>query len=34
MRVYFAGSIRGEAPDRDWFHELIGNISKTDKVLT
>lgn len=34
MRVYFAGSIRGEAPDRDWFQELIGHISKTDKVLT
>jgi nucleoside 2-deoxyribosyltransferase len=34
MRVYFAGSIRGEAPDRDWFQELIGHISKTDRVLT
>jgi nucleoside 2-deoxyribosyltransferase len=34
MRVYFAGSIRGEAPDRDWFQELIKYISKTDKVLT
>ncbi len=34
MRVYFAGSIRGEAPDRDWFQELIGYISKTDRVLT
>ncbi len=34
MRVYFAGSIRGEAPDRDWFQELISYISKTDKVLT
>ncbi len=34
MRVYFAGSIRGEAPDRDWFQELIRYISKTDKVLT
>lgn len=34
MRVYFAGSIRGEAPDRDWFQMLIKHISKTDKVLT
>lgn len=34
MRVYFAGSIRGEAPDRDWFQELINYISKTEKVLT
>lgn len=34
MRVYFAGSIRGEAPDRDWFQGLIKHISKTDKVLT
>ena len=34
MRIYFAGSIRGEAPDRDWFQELIGHISQTDKVLT
>jgi hypothetical protein len=34
MRVYFAGSIRGEEPDRDWFQELIRHISKTDKVLT
>lgn len=34
MRVYFAGSIRGEAPDRGWFQELIKYISKTDKVLT
>ena len=34
MRVYFAGSIRGEASDRDWFQDLIKHISKTDKVLT
>ncbi len=34
MRVYFAGSIRGESPDREWFQELIKHISKTDKVLT
>ncbi|MCK5671283.1 nucleoside 2-deoxyribosyltransferase, partial [Candidatus Bathyarchaeota archaeon] len=34
MRVYFAGSIRGEEPDRDWFQELIRHISKTDRVLT
>jgi hypothetical protein len=34
MRVYFAGSIRGEVPDRDWFQDLIQHISKTDKVLT
>ena len=34
MRVYFAGSIRGEAPDREWFQELIKHISKTDQVDT
>lgn len=34
MRIYFAGSIRGEEPDRDWFQELIRYISKTDRVLT
>ena len=34
MRVYFAGSIRGETPDRDWFQELIKYISRTDRVLT
>lgn len=34
MRVYFAGSIRGESPDRGWFQEIIKHISKTEKVLT
>ena len=34
MKVYFAGSIRGGEPDRDWFHRLIRHISGHGKVLT
>lgn len=34
MKVYFAGSIRGGEPDRDWFHRLIRHISGYGKVLT
>jgi hypothetical protein len=34
MKVYFAGSIRGVKPDKDWFKRLITRISKRGKVLT
>ena len=34
MKVYFAGSIRGEAPDTEWFQVLIKRISRYGKVLT
>jgi len=34
MKVYFAGSIRGEAPNTEWFHVLINHISRYGKVLT
>ncbi len=34
MKVYFAGSIRGGEPDRDWFHRLIRHVSGYGKVLT
>ena len=34
MKIYFAGSIRGESPDIDWFHLLIKHITKYGKVLT
>lgn len=34
MKVYFAGSIRGERPDKDWFKRLISHISKRGEVLT
>ena len=34
MKIYFAGSIRGEKPDKDWFKRLINIISKRGKVLT
>lgn len=34
MKVYFAGSIRGEAPDTEWFQVLIKHISRYGKVLT
>lgn len=34
MKIYFAGSIRGEKPDKDWFKRLITHISKHGKVLT
>lgn len=34
MKFYFAGSIRGESPNTDWFHLLIKHISKYGKVLT
>ena len=34
MNIYFAGSIRGEAPDRAWFQTLIGHIGRYGRVLT
>lgn len=34
MNIYFAGSIRGEAPDRAWFSVLIGRIGRHGRVLT
>jgi hypothetical protein len=34
MKVYFAGSIRGGEPDRDWLHRLIRHVSRQGKVLT
>ena len=34
MNIYFAGSIRGEAPDRAWFKTLIGHIGRHGRVLT
>lgn len=34
MKIYFAGSIRGEQPNKEWFQTLIQHISKQAKVLT
>jgi hypothetical protein len=34
MKVYFAGSIRGTKPNKDWFQRLIQHISSKGKVLT
>jgi hypothetical protein len=34
VNIYFAGSIRGEAPDRAWFKTLIGRIGRHGRVLT
>ena len=34
MNIYFAGSIRGEEPDRVWFRTLIGRIGRHGRVLT
>lgn len=34
MKIYFAGSIRGEKPDPGWFQTLITIISRHGKVLT
>jgi len=34
VNIYFAGSIRGEAPDRAWFQALIGRIGRHGRVLT
>ncbi len=34
MKVYFAGSIRGGEPDREWFQQLIGYIKQYGRVMT
>ena len=34
MKIYFAGSIRGSKPNKDWFHRLIQHISAKGRVLT
>ncbi|MFC1803685.1 nucleoside 2-deoxyribosyltransferase [Thermoproteota archaeon] len=34
MNIYFAGSIRGGEPDRDWFQQLIKHIQKHGRVMT
>jgi hypothetical protein len=34
MKIYFAGSIRGEASNKEWFYKIISHISKHGKVLT
>ena len=34
MKVYFAGSIRGGEPDREWFQQLITHIKQYGQVMT
>jgi len=34
VNIYFAGSIRGEAPDRAWFRTLIVYMGHHGRVLT
>lgn len=34
MKIYFAGSIRGEAADKETFHKIIAHLKKYGKVLT
>jgi hypothetical protein len=34
MKFYFAGSIRGGEPDREWFQQLIKYIKQYGQVLT
>jgi hypothetical protein len=34
MNIYFAGSIRGGKPDREWFQLLIQYIKQYGKVMT
>jgi nucleoside 2-deoxyribosyltransferase len=34
MKVYFAGSIRGGEPDREWFQQLIQYIKQHGRVMT
>lgn len=34
MKVYFAGSIRGGEPDKEWFQQLIAYIKQYGRVLT
>lgn len=34
LKIYFAGSIRGGEPDREWFQQLIQYIKQYAKVMT
>ena len=34
MNIYFAGSIRGGEPDREWFQQLITYIKQYGRVMT
>ena len=34
MKIYFAGSIRGGEPDREWFQQLITYIKQYSQVMT
>ena len=34
MNIYFAGSIRGGEPDREWFQQLIHYIKQYGRVMT
>ncbi len=34
MKIYFAGSIRGGEPDREWFQQLITHIKQYGQVMT
>lgn len=34
MKIYFAGSIRGGEPDREWFQQLIQYIKQYAQVMT
>ena len=34
MKIYFAGSIRGGEPDREWFQQLITYIKQYAHVMT
>jgi nucleoside 2-deoxyribosyltransferase len=34
MKIYFAGSIRGGEPDREWFQQLIAYIKQYGQVMT
>jgi len=34
MKIYFAGSIRGGEPDREWFQQLIQHIKQYAQVMT
>ena len=34
MKLYFAGSIRGGEPDREWFQQLIKYIKQYAQVMT
>jgi len=34
MKIYFAGSIRGGEPDREWFQQLIQHVKQYAQVMT